>query len=158
MTREEWITVEDCLTLHEHREGDVSIVHPVGEVDMATMRPLREMVRRLPDEGVRFLVFDLRDVSFLDSAGMSVLFGAKKRLDEEHGECYVVTTEDGFVAKTLHTISIETVMPHLHDPEEAKADIEQHRQARAARTAGPIEAVESPFQAPATNYSIRDAA
>ncbi len=149
--------MEDCLTIHEHREGDVSIVHPIGEVDMATMRPLREMVRRLPDEGVRFLVFDLREVNFLDSAGMSVLFGAKKRLDEEHGECYVVTTEDGFVAKTLRTISIETVMPHLHDPEEAKADIEQRRQARAARGAKPIGAVETSLQPPGTTYSIQDA-
>lgn len=122
--------------LQETRDGDVSVVHPVGEIDMQTMRPLRELVRRLPDDGVRFMVLDLRDVSFLDSAGMSVLFGAKKRLLEDGGECYVVTSEEGFVAKTLNTIAIDKVMPHLHDLDEAMSEIQEqkagHRESRLA--------------------------
>jgi anti-anti-sigma factor len=122
--------------LQETRDGDVSVVHPVGEIDMQTMRPLRELVQSLPDDGVRYMVLDLRDVSFLDSAGMSVLFGAKKRLSEDGGECYVVTSEKGFVAKTLDTIAIDKVMPHMHELDEAMLDIQEqkagHRESRRA--------------------------
>lgn len=124
--------MDDYLVLHEQRDGDICIVRPVGEVDMDSMRPLRERVRRLPDEGVRFLIFDLREVAFLDSAGMSVLFGAKKRLDEERGACYVVTHQEGLVARSLHTISLGAVMPHLYDLEEAQRDIARLRDERAA--------------------------
>lgn len=122
--------MEESLELQEHRDGDVCIVHPVGEVDMQTMRPLREMVRRLPEEGVRYLVLDLSEVNFLDSAGMSILFGAKKRLAEDRGECYVITTEEGFVAKTLQMISLGMVMPHLHNLEQALEDVRQRKEGR----------------------------
>jgi len=40
----------------------------------------------------------------------------------------VVTTEDGFVAKTLQMISLGMVMPHLHNLEQALEDVRQRKE------------------------------
>lgn len=129
------------LSVEEHRDGDVSTITPVGEVDMQSMRPLRELVRRLPGEGVRYIVFDLRRVDFMDSAGMSVLFNAKKMMNDERGECYVVSRANSFVDRSLSTINIENVMPHLHDLDEALQDVrarKENRNGGSRRPAAPV--------------------
>lgn len=119
--------MDDLLEAQISYEKDVCVISVVGQIDIQSMRPLREMLRSLPDEGVCYVVLDLRDVSFLDSAGMSLLFAAHKRMRERHGDCYLVTARDGIVDKSLSAIRIDQVMPHLHDLEEAMDLIEENR-------------------------------
>ena len=59
------------------------IVHVNGEVDVSTSPQVREELASLIDGGARRIVLDLRETSFIDSAGLGVLVGALKRLREE---------------------------------------------------------------------------
>ncbi|HEY3265438.1 MAG TPA: STAS domain-containing protein [Armatimonadota bacterium] len=117
--------MQELLTVEERRDGDVAVVAAVGEVDIQTMRPLREAVRRLADDGVRYIIVDLREVGFIDSAGMSVLFAARKAVSEARGQCYVVSRPGAAVRRSLDTIGIERVMPHLESPDDALADLRE---------------------------------
>jgi anti-sigma B factor antagonist len=51
-------------------------VCPVGDVDLATADRLRAQIDELVRTGIERVILDLREVSFLDSAGVHVLIDA----------------------------------------------------------------------------------
>ena len=60
-----------------------------GEIDIATVTPLRERLFELAASG-RPLVADLDQVRFIDSAGLSALVGAANRAAASGGSLHVV--------------------------------------------------------------------
>jgi len=64
----------------EHADG-VPVVRVVGDVDLATAPQLDAILNQFSGEQSR-LVVDLRDVSFLDSSGLSVLVQCRQRLTQ----------------------------------------------------------------------------
>jgi anti-anti-sigma factor len=74
--------VPDHFSVDTERDGRATAVRLHGELDMAgtfLLEPrLDELVADPPDGGV---VFDLRELSFVDSTGLSVLVGAHERLN-----------------------------------------------------------------------------
>jgi anti-anti-sigma factor len=71
---------EPTLDIRVERDGTQATVWIEGEVEFATAPRLRETLLELAQEGARPVVVDLAEVSFLDSAGISLLIQAKKRL------------------------------------------------------------------------------
>jgi anti-sigma B factor antagonist len=66
----------------DHGDGS-RVIHVVGEIDTLTAPVLRSRLdEHLP--AVRLLVLDLTDVTFLGSAGLAVLVGAKDEADRQH--------------------------------------------------------------------------
>lgn len=51
-----------------------------GELDMATAPELREHLAAALDSGVKRIVVDLRDVTFMDSIGLAAVLHARSRL------------------------------------------------------------------------------
>lgn len=70
----------ECLP---HGEYAVAAVH--GEIDIATVDDLREALHSLIDGGARHLVVDLSQVSFIDSTGLGVLVGARRKVEVRDG-------------------------------------------------------------------------
>lgn len=54
------------------------VLRPYGEIDIATVGPFRASVLAALADEPPALLFDLRDVTFLDSSGLSVLVVALK--------------------------------------------------------------------------------
>jgi len=67
------------FTLGPRVAGDVAILSVAGEVDLATVGGLRQAVSDLLAQRPARLVLDLSEVSFIDSTGLGVLIGARKR-------------------------------------------------------------------------------
>jgi anti-sigma B factor antagonist len=78
------------LDLHVTASAGCIIVKVAGEIDMASAPELRECLHQMIDAGSRRLVVDLRQVGLIDSVGLGVLVGARRRL-QEHGD------EDGWI-------------------------------------------------------------
>lgn len=57
-----------------------AVVRATGEVDAASSAAFRAALERAVDTGRPLVVVDLADVSFLDSAGLSVVFGVQREL------------------------------------------------------------------------------
>jgi anti-sigma B factor antagonist len=71
---------EPLLVVEVTREGNRAVVRIEGEVEFATAPRLRATLLDLAQEGASPVVVDLAAVTFLDSAGISLLIQAKKRL------------------------------------------------------------------------------
>lgn len=71
--------------------ADCAVVRISGEVDLYSAPQLREHVIQLLAEGIRHVIADLREVSFLDSTGLGALVGSLKRLREQDGSLELVT-------------------------------------------------------------------
>jgi anti-anti-sigma factor len=54
-----------------------------GEIDMSTVRPLREAVREAREAGWDHVVLDLGDVRFIDSQGLHLLLDVDRQASED---------------------------------------------------------------------------
>lgn len=82
--------MSEPLKLSHEITPPVGIVTCEGEVDMFTLPSLKEVIRRVLEEGCTHLVFDLSKVRYIDSSGASVLVGAVKMLLPVHGSVSLV--------------------------------------------------------------------
>jgi anti-sigma B factor antagonist len=53
-------------------DGDTPVLHVAGEIDLSTAPVLREAVRSAVGDHEGEVVFDLAEVTFMDSSGLSV--------------------------------------------------------------------------------------
>ncbi len=90
------------------RDG-VPLVVASGEIDLATSPGLRDALALLSDGQHRTVVLDLSGVSFLDSAGLSVLVAFHKRFRELGGELRIVVT-DRRVTKVVELVGLDDVL------------------------------------------------
>ena len=56
-----------------HPERDVVRVAAVGELDLATVAQLQAQIRELREAGFEHIVLDLRQLTFMDSSGVSLI-------------------------------------------------------------------------------------
>jgi anti-sigma B factor antagonist len=71
-------------TVSEERFDPSGVVlSATGELDVVTAPALRERLNAALDAGVRRLVIDLREVSFMDSVSLAILVHASRRLDPD---------------------------------------------------------------------------
>ena len=64
----------------ERATQHITVVVLQGEIDIHTAPQLRDSLMRGIDEGVRAIVVDLSEVSFIDAAGLGVIVLAARRL------------------------------------------------------------------------------
>jgi anti-anti-sigma factor len=62
-------------------DRDRVIVAPRGEIDLATVELVRHRLQELEHVGFRSLVLDLRSVTFIDSAGVSLILAELKKVN-----------------------------------------------------------------------------
>lgn len=79
----------DILQLSIGGEAGVPVVHAVGDIDLSTTPMLRtEMEKQIDsipkDDILRYIVLDMREVPFIDSAGLALLVEIRKRF---HNVC-----------------------------------------------------------------------
>ena len=77
------------MLIYEKRKGTL-LVRLAGELDDRTAAALRtEIDGLLDDESVRRLVFDLRELRFMDSSGIGLMIGRYKRMRRRGGSVAV---------------------------------------------------------------------
>ena len=74
------------------RYGASWVVTVVGDVDLHSAPELRDRLASLGDTGAKHIVVDLSECEFLDSMGLGVLLGAKKRMARDGRELHVVVS------------------------------------------------------------------
>ncbi len=79
-----------------------------GEVDAYTVGDFREALAGI--DNVRWLVIDLSEVPFMDSAGLGALIGGIRRVREAEGDVAVVSTTAS-LNRLLHTTGFDRIVP-----------------------------------------------
>lgn len=98
------------LTVNTEQRGDVVVVAVGGELDMATAPQLQEQITDLLDKGRNRLVFDLSELSFCDSTGLSVFVRAKNSCDEAGGEVRIAAPQRG----VMRILEVSGLVEVLH--------------------------------------------
>jgi anti-sigma B factor antagonist len=78
------------LNVETRIDGDLGVIEAMGEIDMASAGMLRQAVTDLLGKGVSRLVLDMTTVTFIDSTGLGILVGARKKLQHLQGSFSVV--------------------------------------------------------------------
>ena len=110
--------MEDLLRVNRERKGEIGIVTASGEVEMSTLRPLREAIREVVAEGAVHLILDMRGVDYMDSTGMGVIMTAKKLTSEHHGKVYLITPI-GSAGHVLELVKAHQLVELADTPEDA---------------------------------------
>ncbi|HET9518921.1 MAG TPA: STAS domain-containing protein [Actinoplanes sp.] len=98
------------LTVHTDQRTDVVVVTVAGELDMATAPQLQDQISDLLEKGRTSLIFDLAEVSFCDSTGLSVFVRAKNSTDEAGGTVRLAAPQRG----VLRILEVSGLVEVLH--------------------------------------------
>lgn len=88
--------------------GASTIVEVDGEIDMATSPRLRSRLIEVINGGCRDLVVDFSRVDFVDSTGLGVLVGARRRLRAVDGDLTLIVPP-GPVRNLFATTELDTI-------------------------------------------------
>ncbi len=108
------------LSFGVSQHGAWSVVALRGEVDVATVPSMRARFLELAGAGSAQLVVDLDSVDFLDSTGLGVLIGARKRARSAGGDLRLVCTNDR-ITKVLVATGLDAVFSVHHSIADAVA-------------------------------------
>ena len=106
------------LDLEVHQEGPLRIVTARGEIDLATVSTFRDTLNDLILDGSVDLVVDLDGVTFLDSSGLGVLIGARRRIHAFKGSFAIVCT-DGAPMQVFRITGLDKVFTFYSTQAEA---------------------------------------
>ena len=90
------------LTVQTEQRADVVVVSVAGELDMATAPQLQDQISDLLEKGRTRLVFDLAEVSFCDSTGLSVFVRAKNSTDDAGGMVRLAAPQRGVLTTAVN--------------------------------------------------------
>jgi anti-anti-sigma factor len=106
------------LHVATQRHGDVVIIAVSGELDLDTAPELQEQLAALLEQGVRRLVFDLAEMPFCDSTGLSVFVRIRNSCDELGGDVRLAGPPDA-VRRVLELSGVTDALPIYAGVDEA---------------------------------------
>ncbi len=98
------------LNVSTRREAGLGIVEAKGEIDMATAGIVRQAITDLIADGCVDLVLDLGPLTFIDSTGLGVIVGARKKAEHLGGSFVVVCTHPR-ILRLLDITGLSQAMP-----------------------------------------------
>jgi len=108
----------------------IPIVAVQGEIDLYTVPEFRKALQQVIDEEPSALIVDLREISYIDSAGLGALLAAFKTLSAHNAPICVVTGPDNpGVRRVLEITRLDTLMLIRNSVEDAVRDLSVSRAA-----------------------------
>lgn len=87
------------------------IVRARGELDMLVADTMRQEIdRRLEENNIKNLIFNLEKVTFIDSSGLGVIIGRYKKVTATDGRMFIVGAQHS-VEKVLYFSGINRLVP-----------------------------------------------
>ena len=112
---------ENVLTMAKRlSQSDLRVVPLAGRIDAATAPAVNKAVRAAMADGVRQIVVELRDVTFLSSSGLRALLLLARELRREGGDLVLCALQPQ-VAEVFHLTGFDQIFQLHHTREEAAA-------------------------------------
>lgn len=106
--------------LSERRKPGRTVLRPSGELDVLTVPKLASALDQAVRHETGQVVVDLRDVEFIDSAGLHVLLNAQRRLTR-NGRRLAVVCESGQVRRVIELARLTETFHVVASPNELDA-------------------------------------
>jgi anti-sigma B factor antagonist len=119
------------MTVRTRRMGDVTVVDIAGRIVLGKeSATLRELVSQLTNDGSRKLLFNLAEVSYIDSSGLGNLVSALTNVRRQGGELKLVNLNKN-VHDLIQITRLYTVFDVFDGEAEALRSFGQSAAARA---------------------------
>jgi len=105
----------------EERLDTTLIIVLDGELDASSVGAVAVKLRRLVENQAKRLVVDLERVSYLDSAGINLLFAVGGELSARQQQLHLVVVPGSPIERTLRIVGVERVFPVHASRDEALA-------------------------------------
>lgn len=109
------------LLLEEALDDDGVILGVGGELDVATAPRLRQRLREIHDRGIRKIVLDLSEVTFIDSLSLAAVVAVRTRLGPD-GRMAIVASHR-YVLLIFEAGGLEEVLDLFPSRDEAVAHV-----------------------------------
>ena len=109
-----------ALTVSVESVDDVPIIRAAGDLDLGTVPEMRAVVNQVTESRPRSVVFDYRELAYLDSSGLGILVSAKKRLGAYEGQVVILTARPS-VLKALSLSGLDQIIK-VYPSEQAYRD------------------------------------
>ena len=107
-------------TVSPRRDGDALVLHVAGDLDVLTAPTLMTHLDVALSGGTALLIVDLLDVTFLSSAGISVLVETH-RLTEPAGVSLRVVAEGPATSRPMRLMCVDEIIDLYPTLEDARA-------------------------------------
>jgi anti-anti-sigma factor len=108
--------------VHEDAHGEVAVARVEGEVDASNVVDVGVRIRGLMTNRSTRLVVDLSDTTYLDSAGINLLFGIGEELRTRQQSLRLVVRERSPIARMLAITALDRAFPAHDTVEQAAGD------------------------------------
>lgn len=98
--------------------GDKVLVRLEGVVDSTNVEEFFAFINSLFKMGMKRMVLDMENASYLSSGGLSVIVDAYKKAEREGGKLVIARASD-MVADLFKVVQVEKIIPFFETVEEA---------------------------------------
>jgi anti-sigma B factor antagonist len=106
-----------ALTFKTEERREAVVLHPAGEVDLATVSSLWSMLKSM-SEGGRPVIVSLSGITYIDSTGIKALLDGH-RLFQQRAQRLVLADPTSMVRKVIEITALEKVIPVYASLEQA---------------------------------------
>jgi anti-sigma B factor antagonist len=92
--------------VHFEPVGEVVVAHLTGEIDMSNAEEVGAALSGQTPSDVRGLVLDLREIAYLDSAGIRLIYNLRARLDHRGQQLRLVVEPGGPITDALRIADV----------------------------------------------------
>lgn len=112
------------LAFETQVKDDLLICRVKGEIDLYNARILKDKVNEFIDDhdGIHNLVLDIMSVKYIDSTGLGILIGIKRRVTENGGNLALVLTEERII-QLFSITGLSNIFSIVSSIEEAETKI-----------------------------------
>jgi anti-sigma B factor antagonist len=102
--------IDENVRVYETGESDLAVLVMGGELDYEVSPQLKARIVSAIKDGIRRLVLDLSDVTFIDSTAIGVLAGTVVKLDEAGGGSLAVVCANEKVVQIFEITGLDSVI------------------------------------------------
>jgi len=106
------------MMIHEATQNGACILEGSGRLDFNTRKEILNAIKSALASGSRHIVFNLKDVTFIDSSGLGILLLASKDCDQSK-VCFSLCASEGYVKDVLALGRIQKQIPIFDSLEQA---------------------------------------
>jgi anti-anti-sigma factor len=99
------------LEIHEDWHDDVPVLRLEGEIDVSNVGEIRTRMRDLVTNRQFALIVDLTPTSYLDSAGINLLFAVGEEMRGRQQQLHVVLNEDSPLTRMVALTGLDKSLP-----------------------------------------------
>jgi anti-anti-sigma factor len=110
--------------VHFEPVGEVVVAHLVGEIDMSNAEELGAALSSQIPRAARALLVDLREVGYVDSAGIRLIFNLRKQLDNRGQQLRLVVGPDSPIGDALRIAGVPQAIGALETVDAALASLD----------------------------------